>query len=141
TTGRFVRIELPGKDKFLSLAEVQVFSGKENIALHGEAAQSSTAFDGPARLAIDGNTDGHFDKAKSTTHTEKSENPWWEVDLKQSLPIDRIAVWNRTDDGTQSRLSDFRIVVLDEKREPVWEKQVKESPNPSAEFALDGATP
>ncbi len=79
--GRFLRIEIPGKEKFLSLAEVQIFSGKENIAPTGEASQSSTALNAPANLAVDGKTDGNFDE-KSTTHTEKSENPWWEVDLK-----------------------------------------------------------
>src|SRR5438874_352161 len=67
-SGRYVRIELPGKDRILSLAEVQVFKGTNNLALKGEAAESSTAFDGPARLAIDGNTDGNYDN-KSTTHT------------------------------------------------------------------------
>ncbi len=137
TSGRYVRIELPGKDKYLSLAEVQVFDGADNVALKGEAAQSSTDFDGQAKLAIDGNTDGDYAK-KSTTHTEKSENPWWEVDLKSVLPIDRIVIWNRTDGGLQSRLSDFHIVVLDEKRAPVWDKSVKDAPNPSAEFAPEG---
>ena len=41
-TARFVRITLPGKDRILSLAEVQVFSGSDNVALKGEAKQSST---------------------------------------------------------------------------------------------------
>src|SRR6185369_9735844 len=36
---RFVRIELPGKGKLLQLAEVQVFSGGENVAVKGEASQ------------------------------------------------------------------------------------------------------
>src|SRR5207245_2195468 len=76
---RYVRLELPGSDRILSLAEVQVFNGRKNIALEGEATQSSTAYEGAARLAIDGQTDGDFDK-KSTTHTERSENPWWELD-------------------------------------------------------------
>ena len=80
--GRYVRIELPGKEKILSLAEVQVFRGTDNVARRGEATQSSTAFDGPAKLAIDGNTDGRYDEAKSTTHTDVSDDPWWEVDLK-----------------------------------------------------------
>ncbi|HSU55141.1 MAG TPA: DUF1549 domain-containing protein, partial [Candidatus Dormibacteraeota bacterium] len=90
--GRFVRLELPGKDRILSLAEVQVYSNSKNIARTGEATQSSTAFDGPAHLAIDGNTNGDFD-VKSTTHTESSENPWWELDLKKPYLLDRITVW------------------------------------------------
>ena len=68
--GRYVRIEIPGPQKILSLAEVQLFQGTENIAPKGEASQSSTGFAGPANLAIDGNTDGQYMIAKSTTHTE-----------------------------------------------------------------------
>ena len=135
--GRYLRIDLPGKDKFLSLAEVQVFSGKENIAGTGEAKQSSTALNGDARLAIDGKTDGDFN-AKSTTHTEKSENPWWELDLKAVHEIGKITLWNRTDNGLHTRLADFRITILDEQREPVWEKSVKEAPNPTLALNVDG---
>jgi hypothetical protein len=138
--GRYLRIELPGKEKILSLAEVQVFSGSSNVALRGEARQSSTASDGPAKLAIDGNTDGDYAKAKSTTHTETSTDPWWELDLKSATPVDRVALWNRTD-GSPDRLSGFRIVLLDEKRESVWQQQVQPAPSPSAEFRPDGARP
>src|ERR1044071_1694373 len=136
---RYVRIELPGKEKILSLAEVQVFHGKENVALRGEATQSSTAFDAPARLAIDGQTDGDFGSARSTTHTAISENPWWELDLKDPQLIDSIVLWNRTDHDLQSRLSDFRIHALDTNRKTVWEQSVKEPPNPTKSFGLDGS--
>ena len=56
TSGRYVRVEIPGNNKMLSLAEVQVFAGAENVAKSGEAKQSSTDYDGPAKYAIDGNT-------------------------------------------------------------------------------------
>ena len=137
TTGRYVRIEIPGKEKTLSLAEVQVFSGSENLALKGAASQSSTAYDGLPRRAIDGTTDGDYEKAKSTTHTEKSDNPWWEVDLKSAQSISRIVVWNRTDSELESRLSDFRVALLDDNREPVWSTMVKDPPKPSQEFSVD----
>ncbi len=139
---RFVRIELPGKGKILSLAEVQVFRGTNNLATNGIATQSSTAFQGEARLAIDGNTDGDFEKAKSTTHTEVSQDdPWWELDLKSAQPVNRIVVWNRTD-GAAERLAGFRIALLDEKREKIWEQPpVAKAPSPSAEFRPDGGRP
>jgi hypothetical protein len=139
--GRFVRIELPGHERILSLAEVQVFNGTNNLSLRGEASQSSTAYEGVARLAIDGNTDGDYEKAKSTSHTESSENPWWELDLKQVQQIDKITIWNRTDSELQKRLSDFRIKVLNEKREIVWQQSAKTPPNPSSTFNLDGTSP
>ena len=135
---RFLRIELPGKEKILSLAEVQVFQGDRNVAMSGEAKQSSTAYDGPARLAIDGNTDGNFAGAHSTTHTETSTDPWWELDLKSNTTVDRLVLWNRTD-GAQERLSQFRIVLLDEKRNPLWERMVANHPAPQAEFRPDGS--
>jgi len=135
--GRFVRVVLPGKNKFLSLAEVQVFQGAENIAPKGEASQISVDYDGPAKLAIDGNTNGHYYDAKSTTHTAAADDPWWEVDLKTEQSIDRIMLWNRTD-GAGERLANFKLQVLNEKHEPVWQKDVGPHPNPSAEFSVNG---
>ena len=81
--GAMSRVELPGPARFLHLAEVQVFHGNDNLALAGVASQSSTAYDGPAALANDGNTNGRYAEAKSTSHTRPSDNPWWEVDLKR----------------------------------------------------------
>lgn len=137
--GRYVRIELPGKSQNLHLAEVQVFRGEQNVARDGVATQSSTSYDGPAKLAIDGNTDGRFHEAHSTSHTATSNDPWWEVDLQAEQPLDRIVVWNRTDSGTGARLKFWRLVVLNERREPVWQQSVSAAPAPSAEFSLSGA--
>ena len=137
--GRYVRVELPGPGKFLSLAEVQVYQGGENIALAGEAKQISTDYDGPAKLAIDGNTNGDFNVAKSTTHTASADNPWWEVDLKSERPIDRVVVWNRTDGAVGGRLAGYRITVLNEKHEPVSQTTDAALPSPSYEWSLSGS--
>jgi len=137
--GAKVRIELPGKQKILSLAEVQVFSLGENIAPKGEASQSSEDFGGAARLAIDGNTNGHFDQARSTTHTKISDNPWWELDFKGVRGIERIVVWNRTDNQLQKRLVDFKISIFDAAGSKIWETASGTVPDPSAEFAVDGS--
>jgi len=136
-TGRFVRIEIPGPQKILSLAEVQLLSGNENIATKGEATQSSTDYNGPAKLAIDGNPDGDYGKG-SVTHTAISDNPWWEVDLRSAVPIDQIVLWNRTG-GVEGRLANFRISLLNENREPVWQQEIAEAPMPSRELSLGGA--
>ncbi len=117
---RFVRIELLGKDKILQLAEVQVFSGNVNIALQGTATQKSTYAEASAARANDGKTAPEY-AGNSVAHTALgTEDPWWEVDLKMEHPIDRIVVWNRAE--ASERLEGFRIVGLDAKREPVWEK-------------------
>ena len=136
--GRFVRIELPGKKKILALAEVQVFSGGQNVALKGTASQSTTAFDGDAKLAIDGNTDGQF-SIKSTTHTAESDNPWWEVDLGRAQPLEKIAVWNRVDNNLGFRLKDARVIILDDARKPVWDSTIDAAPSPSTELVVGGA--
>lgn len=118
---RFVRIDLPGKKDFLSLAEVQLFTAGVNIAEGKTASQSSTDYNGEAKLAVDGNTNGHFFEAKSTTHTKQDQDPWWEVDLGKEQNISQIVVWNRNDsEGIGKRLNGFRVIFLDAKREPVW---------------------
>ncbi len=137
--GRFIRVELPGKGKMVSLAEVQVFSGSENIALNGEAKQSTTDFGGPAKLAVDGNTNGHYTEGKSVTHTAVSDNPWWEVDLKATQPVDRVVIWSRTDGNLQSRLDGFLLKVLNDKRETIWEQKIAKAPKNDGEYSLSSA--
>ncbi len=137
-SGRYIRIENNGKAKILSLAEVQVYRGTENVALKGVAKQSSLGSVGYAKLAIDGNTDGDYQK-RSTTHTQTEDNPWWELDLQSSQPVDRIEIWNRTDNGLHTGLKDFRIVLLDENRKVVWETTVAKSPNPNSGYGVSGA--
>lgn len=136
-SGRYVRVELPGKNKLLSLAEVQVWQGTENLAPHGEASQISVDYDGPAKLAIDGNTNGHYYEAKSTTHTAAGDDPWWEVDLKTAKKIDRISIWNRTD-GAGERLANFKLLVLNERHEPIWHIDVAAPPKPNTDFSVTG---
>ncbi len=136
--GRFIRVEIPGEGRMLSLAEVQVFSGGDNVARKGEASQSSTDYDGAAKLAIDGNTDGEFFRSKSVTHTKTEANPWWEVKLAKAVPVDQIVVWNRTDSNTGARLNNFRVSVLDDDRKPVWQQTVAEPPAPKRELSPTG---
>jgi hypothetical protein len=135
---RFVRIELPGKERMLSLSEVQVFSGGTNVALKTKATQSSTDYGGAAALALDDNTDGRFDEAKSTTHTRAEANPWWEVDLGREMPVEKIIVWNRTDNQLGTRLDGFKLSALDALRRTVFETSVAKAAQTNQSFALDG---
>ncbi|MEO6807823.1 MAG: DUF1553 domain-containing protein [Isosphaeraceae bacterium] len=138
--GRFVRVALSGKGKMVSLAEVQVFSGGENVARTGKATQSSTGFGGLAERAIDGKTDGDY-QANSTTHTNVEADPWWEVKLSKALPIDQITLWNRTDGGLGSRLARARVEVLDDAHKVVWQTDIAEPPNPSLALTPSGCQP
>jgi hypothetical protein len=139
-SARYVRIENGPGQKLLSLAEVQVFAGQKNVARAGKATQSSTFFQAPAELAIDGDTDGDFDR-HSVTHTADEEHPWWEVDLGRSEPLTRVVVWNRTDHALEGRLRDFRVMLLDESRCRRWGATVSEPPKPSVELKVDAPIP
>jgi len=116
---RFVRIELPGDKRILTLAEVEVFSAGKNIAREGKASQSSTNGEGVAARAIDGNKDPEWGK-HGQTHTSNSgeKNPWWEVDLGHAVAIEKVQIWNRT--GFESRLDGFTIKLLDADRKEVF---------------------
>jgi mono/diheme cytochrome c family protein len=128
---RYVRVENTGAARLLSLAEVEVVSGGANVAPKGTASQSSTDYEGAAQRAIDRNTNGHYFEANSTTHTRTEDDPWWEVDLGAEVPIEAITVWNRTDNGLGTRLTNFRVAALAADRKPVWETKVGEPPSPS----------
>ena len=120
---RYVRIELDGR-QVLSLAEVEVLVESDdgqlqNIAGGGTATQSSVDHNGNPRLAIDGNPNGDYQAARSTTHTRLEQRPWWELDLGQHHRLHSIRIWNRTDGNYANRLQGFRLVLLDAQRNPV----------------------
>jgi len=116
---RFVRIELPGDKRILTLAEVEVISGGQNIAMRGEAKQSSTYGEGVAARAIDGNKDPEWGK-KGQTHTSNlgEKGPWWELDLRSPVSVEKIRVWNRA--SFESRLDGFTVKLLDADRKEVF---------------------
>lgn len=134
--GRFVRIELPGTTKTLTLAEVQVFSQGVNVARQGKASQSSTAFGGEADRAIDGNLSGTFEDGGQTHTLENARFPWWEVDLLEERPIESIAVWNRTGGTFGKRLEGFKLTVRDARGKVVLAKENNPAPESVARFTL-----
>jgi len=122
--GRFVRIALSGPG-VLSLAEVEVFSKGSGIVSQGAASQSTTYSRGPARRAVDGDTEEGFSQTLS-----KDEQPWWQLDLGQERPVTRIVIWNRRDKFA-ARLKNFTVSVLDDSRKILWQAAVAEPPSPS----------
>jgi hypothetical protein len=136
---RIVRVELPGKARFLHLAEVQVFSGGQNVALKGTAKQSSTDFGGDAKRAIDGNTNGDYN-ANSVCHTATEDNPWWEVNLGQEMPVEKVVLWNRTDggEGISSRMKNYRLVLYENGKKQIDERKSDSYPNPKTDYSFDG---
>ena len=125
TMGRYLRIDLPDGRGPLTLAEVEILASGENIAPRGTATQSSIDHGGKPERAIDGNKDGTYANSGQTHTAEKDREPWWEIDLGSMTPIETVILWNRTD-CCSDRLKGFRIQILDDNRDTVWERQSEE---------------
>ncbi|HOD81876.1 MAG: Formylglycine-generating sulfatase enzyme [Planctomycetes bacterium ADurb.Bin126] len=115
--GRYVRVTLPGDDRTLSLAEVQVFSRGANVALKCPAVQTSTDHGGDPARAVDGKTDGEWSRGTITHTVEGVSEPAWEVNLGELKAIEKIVLWNR--DNYENRLDRAVVQVLDDARKVV----------------------
>lgn len=135
-TVRYVRVDLPGPERILSLAEVRVLSTGRNVAPAGLATQSSVGWDGDPQLAIDGDTDGDHSVDPSVTHTRIEQDPWWELDLGHDLPVEAIEVFNRTDGGLYGRLDGAVVTLLGADRAVRWQHPLDAAPPVSARFDL-----
>lgn len=132
---RFVRIELDGYNA-LSLAEVQVYRA-ENISWKKQAKQSSTDFGGDASRALDGNTNSSYSQ-QSITHTKFENQPWWEVDLGRTEQVGLVRLHNRGDGELSKRLSDFDVILYDEKGTEVARQYVSRLEGSSLDLQLNG---
>lgn len=118
-------------------------SNTENLALASNGAiatQSSTAYDGPPQLAIDGNTNGNYGDG-SVSHTGHNDNPkWWEVNLGQDHTLWEIVIYNRTGSNYGERLNNFTVSVVDSNGNVTFIETYIDSPDPSSTIDLDGVT-
>ncbi len=140
-TGRYVRVELPGKQRTLTLAEVEVMSDGKNVARGGKATQHSTINGADAKRAIDGNKSGAFADSGQTHSREGVSDPWWEVDLGSDVLIDSVVVFNRTDSNLSDRLKGFTVKVLDKSRAAVFAKANLPAPDGSLTVVVGGESP
>lgn len=132
---RYVRIELEGNNA-LSLAEVQVLRA-ENIAWKKQATQSSTAYGGNANRALDGNTNSSYSQ-NSVTHTNFEKQAWWQVDLGRSEQIGLVRLFNRGDGELAKRLSNFDVILYDEKGQEVSKQFVKQLTSNQLDVQFNG---
>ncbi|MCH6255976.1 carbohydrate-binding protein [Puniceicoccaceae bacterium K14] len=105
----------------------RIEASSENYAIGGTATQSTTAYDGPASFAIDGNTSGNYSNG-SVTHTENEASPWWEVDLGDTKDIGEIVLYPRTDSCCTQRFALFTVSVLDQNRNVVFSESFDHGP-------------
>ncbi|XP_077096484.1 uncharacterized protein LOC143747549 isoform X8 [Siphateles boraxobius] len=101
--GRYVNIFIPGRNKYLTLCEVEVFADTSthalvprNLAVGATAVQSSTYGGGEAQRAVDGNRDSDWGHG-SCSHTNGDRDPWWRVDLLEVYKVTRVSITNRGD--------------------------------------------
>ncbi|XP_075067563.1 fucolectin-1-like [Mixophyes fleayi] len=89
--------------------------GVRNYAKYSEVTQSSTYggddFKAVAGLAIDGNDDNKYSQ-HSCSHTGNDFAPWYNMDMKESIPVGAIVITNRGD-CCQQRLLGAEILVGD----------------------------
>ena len=128
---RTIRVSLNGQNLTgngaLHLAEVQVMgsaSGAGSMTPLGyltnwtqesgvSASQSATSAGGVASRAIDDDINGVYTNGSVTYTNVNQGETWWQVDLGVERPVNRIAIFNRTDKH-MTRLSNFRVVLLDD---------------------------
>ena len=124
--GRFIRIALnPGSSGFLTISEVEVYSGGRNVARAGKASQSSDyGGNNLASRAIAGTPDGSFG---SCSCTKEEADAWWEVDLGTEFPIDHILIYNRND-CCPERLDNVSVTVLDAARKKTRGEKIGDAP-------------
>ena len=136
--GRYVRIELPGNSRTLTLAEVEVMSNDANIAPNGKATQSATSHNGVPERAIDGNKSGSYGDGGQTHTPEDKPNPWWQLDFGEEKVIEKIVIWNRTEGNLGERLNGFTLKVFDASQKIVFEQTNIPTPKPQVAIEMEG---
>lgn len=134
---RYVRIDLPGDERVLSLAEVQVYSEEKLISPLGKAKQVSTFRSATADKAIDGKASGAFFEG-SVTGTQPGSYVWWELDLGTDQVITKIVIHNRTDCCTE-RINPAHIVLRNSDQKIVWQDNI-DSTQPRYTFDVNQAS-
>ncbi len=94
--GRYVRIEQQGEEGRITVAEVEVLQGKEDIVGNGTATLGVAGMD-----------------------------PWWELDFGAEQVVDdiKIGLPGKEVDWDQDHMRNFTVRLLDENREGVWSRE------------------
>ncbi|SEE49171.1 F5/8 type C domain-containing protein [Jiangella alba] len=108
-----------------------------NLAAGKPVRQQSTGHGGVPERAVDGNTNGDW-AAGTTTHTEVTREPWWQVDLGGPADLGQVWIYNRTGGDYGLRLSDFWVMASDTDFPPGDLATVRSAPSVTA-VRIDGA--
>ncbi len=102
-------ITLPGRNRTINLAEMEIRNGRTNVTKQAKLSQSSEYQGGqfPIQNLVDGNR-GNF------SHTSEQNNPWIKAEFSSAVTFDQIMIWNRS--GFESRFNNARIDFYNGKR-------------------------
>uniref|UniRef100_A0A673GW51 Fucolectin tachylectin-4 pentraxin-1 domain-containing protein n=1 Tax=Sinocyclocheilus rhinocerous TaxID=307959 RepID=A0A673GW51_9TELE len=110
--GRYVNLIVPGRNEYLTLCEVEVYSAHSDSDSDSELnniftkfehiLQSSNYLQSGPELALDG-------LLTSWTHTNTETNPWWRVDLLKVYRVNRVTITNRPGNGLRINGAVIRI--------------------------------
>jgi hypothetical protein len=87
-----------------------IMTSSANLAKGRPTLQSSTAYRGSSKRAVDGNTNSRYGK-NSCTHTKRDRGgAWWRVDLERIAAVSRVVITNRKD-CCQKRIKNTDVFV------------------------------
>ena len=123
--GRYVRIENPTAP-YMAWQEIEVFSGSQNLILNKPKLFTCNArtperpvVDYEARHVVDGKKDTA--QRGQTFYNANNCNPWLEIDLGESLSIDKIILYGSSYPNKIYLDKGHRVVsILDKDRKIVW---------------------
>lgn len=126
--GRYIRLIHSGKDRLLTVAEVEVFcqdGAGLNVAKDG-MANGGPRQNRPAGRAIDGDTAGEW--GDNTIAEMIGDDPELEVDLLGAKKIERMVVHTRK--NKERNIAGCQLLVLDANRKAVWQSTINQERMP-----------
>ncbi len=127
---RFVRVESGASRDYLHFAELEVYVGGQNIAVHKKVTASSYMPPFAPERAVDGIVEYVWGPEASFWHSAgKGGNEWWELDLGQEVPVEQLILYNRLD-AAPERLAGAVLRLLGENREDRFRQTLTAEANP-----------
>ncbi|MHC4691796.1 MAG: discoidin domain-containing protein [Planctomycetota bacterium] len=94
--------------------DIKFSSGRTDAAKGVKANESGVTTGQDAAGGCDGVKNGAFGFHVAS----KEQDPWWQVDLGETVKLERIVIHNRTDGGTAPRTRNIQILVSESDEKP-----------------------
>lgn len=135
---QIIRLSLPGQDRMIHLAEVEVYDADDRLIPLSEAqlSQSSTAFGGDVSRLADGDTNGEYENG-SVSHTGTEDNPWVTIHLPEPQDVSRLVLHNRVDGELHRRLDRLQLQLQDAAGTNLWSATIDQATREPMELKCD----